>query len=283
MELEIFDGYQRILERIAGIVSGCNYDPRRDMHFIDPKAVPHSDWFMPDGFRFYVPKHLGTICPECHQHLFIDVEVVGNELIEISSVGMRGRCPRSVCGFSDIKVFLVGARTRNQTPQCSEIWMLPDPGVRTLLVSSASLPRGFSDRMFVAYKNSIDTYNSGMWSPSVSSSGRVIEAIGKSFFPSTDGSETIRELFTKLRTSLNSNSNPDYKTLLMPILNLDKTLALSRNSGSHFDLSKEPDKDVANKLIDLVEFLLRYIYLIPGEAKDLDEAVRLLGPGDSEL
>lgn len=50
--------------------------------------------------------------------------------------------------------------------------------------------------------------------------------------------------------------------------------------GGHFDLEIEPDRDLADKVIDLTEFLIRYVYLISEETSKVNTLISELGPGD---
>jgi hypothetical protein len=143
-----------------------------------------------------------------------------------------------------------------------------------LITTEEQLP----SRIFNAYKHSIEAFNSGMWPLAVTSCGRVLEGIGKTTFPNGSQQKQLGQLFNNLKSEL--KKTPDYKDLLQPLVDLGEAFRLGRNTGAHFDLEKEPDREVASQLIDLTEFLIKYIYLISKEVADVEQKISSLEPGD---
>ena len=254
------------------------------MHFIAPSCIPISDWKTLQGqfHNAWFPEAIPTVCPYCHTSAYIQVTPVCSEASYIHSLGMKGYCPGPDCGKGKlIRFFLTDIKSGKQSPRCGAIWMEPEPKVRSLIVSESNLPPGMTNRLHRSYAAAVRNYNSGDWTSSVSASSNVIEGIGKSSFPRSDGKATISKLFSDLSISL--RSTPEYATILRPITGLNDALCVSRNPGSHFDTEKDPNQELAAKLLDLVEFLLRYVYLLPGEAQELKKIVSELGPGDEEI
>ncbi len=55
------------------------------------------------------------------------------------------------------------------------------------------------------------------------------------------------------------------------------------NIGAHFDLEKEPDKEAALAAIDLVEYLLDYVFVLPKKVEALGNKLKEIGDaGDDE-
>lgn len=265
-----------VLKQITGIVSGCDYDPRREMHYIDPKTVLDEHWVSQGVTGLLFPSHVSTTCGHrgCKAKSYFALTVKSFLSEEPASGMLEGKCP----GCSKISKFYVVGVFRSRPKQCESIWQYPIPEIRSLIVSGDSLPRGFTKKLLKRYSNAVRTYNAGDWSSSVSQCANVVEGIAKSSFPQSNGKSTISKLFGDLSVSL--KDNPDYSTILRPITSLSSVLCISRNPGAHFDTEKEPSQELASKLLDLVEFLITYIYLLPVKAKELKEVVDKLGPGD---
>jgi hypothetical protein len=264
---------ETVLEQIAGIVSGCDCDPRRDMHFIDPKTAHNWTTLQQTG-DYWTVLAIDSTCPHCHRAVTINLDAP--VLIpQTESIAMRGRCPRCQ-DDKPIRVFLTEVRHKHETTrECGGIWMEPVPKIRSLMISQ--LPE---KRVFNGYKDAVESFNAGMWSSSITSCGRVVEGIGKTKFPNAQATKQIKGLFDKLRSEL--KKAPDFKELLEPLLNLGEALRIGRNPGTHFDLETEPDRNLADKVIDLTEFLIRYIYLISDETTEVNRLILELGPGDAD-
>ena len=54
------------------------------------------------------------------------------------------------------------------------------------------------------------------------------------------------------------------------------------NIGAHFDLAKEPDRESAEALLDLTEYLLRYMYTLPVRIEELNQRITELGAKDED-
>jgi HEPN domain-containing protein len=262
-----------VLEQIAAIVSGCSYDPRHDMHFIDPKTVPLNQWNRYG--EYHCPKSVSTVCPHCNGKVFLEVIPHGNSYNPlIRSLAAGGKCPGCV-EEKPIQIFLVETSNNPDSPLCQEIWVNPPVKHRSLIVDT--LPE---KRIFRAYKNAIETFNAGMWAPSLVSCGRVVEGIAKTTFPNAKSTKQIKPLFNKLGSELKKIE--EFRPLLDPLLGLGEALGLGRNPGGHFDLEEEPDRDLADKVIDLTEFLIQYVYQIVDEADEVKKLIAKLKPNDTE-
>ncbi len=59
-------------------------------------------------------------------------------------------------------------------------------------------------------------------------------------------------------------SLPDKVDLQQPLLTLSDLLRKGGNMSTHFSPSYEPDKETTEAMLDLVEYLLEYLYTLPG-------------------
>lgn len=270
-----------VFNQIAGIVSGCNYDPRRDMHFVDPKSIPAHNWQSRPGAEAYsVTDNFSSICPYCNRD--VNIQLKSFETIKtLGSVAAKGVCPP--CGESKtIRVFLIGVQLKqNGNKPCNQIWFEPVPKIRSLITDGLSTSDDAQAiRVWKAYRNAIDAFNSGKWEQSLVSCGRVVEGIGKTKFPNASSTQQIGRLFKKLKQEI--SDKPDTKEVLTPLLSLGEALRVGRNPGGHFDLEGDPDRDLADKVIDLTEFLIKYVYLIANETENVNELIENLNPADKD-
>lgn len=262
---------ETVLKQIAAIVSGCSYDPRRDMHFIDPKTVP--GWNAKKT-GYWIPNCIDSVCgnPECCRAISFVPEFTGHDFEKAKAIITVATC--SGCQQQS-EFILTGIKKSNQPEGCGGIWQNPAPKLKTLIVDTLPI-----QRIFLAYKNAIEAFNKGMWSLSIGACGRVVEGIAKTTFPKAKETRQIGKLFNKLRTELKTID--EFRQLLDPLLGLGEALRIGRNEGDHFDLEVEPDRELANKVIDLTEFLIQYVYLIADEADEINKLIAKLKPNDTE-
>jgi hypothetical protein len=241
------------------------------MHFIDPKTVRNWD---SQKTGYWIPECIDTICgnPECSRLISFVPKPTGwdfNEAKAIITVAICSGC------HNKNDFFLTDIKKSDQPEECGGIWQHPVPEIRTRIVDE--LP---NIRVFKSYRDAIGAFNAGMWASALTNCGRVIEGIGKTTFPNAKTTNQIKGLFDKLRSEL--KKAPDFKELLEPFLNLGEALRVGRNPGGHFDLAAEPDRSLASKVIDLTEFLIRYVYLISNETSEVNELISKLGPDDAD-
>ena len=66
---------------------------------------------------------------------------------------------------------------------------------------------------------------------------------------------------------------PKHLDLQKPILTLADALRKGGNLGAHFDLEKTPDKKIASQMLDLLDYLIEYIYILPNRIDGLHNEI----------
>jgi hypothetical protein len=220
-----------------------------------------------------VPESVDLICPHCE---YVSSLKTGNAVYDpVTKIAtMPGTCVR--CGEKSV-IFVIEPSSVQEQPTCKEIWSYPPaPKPKQIIFTEEQIPV----RIFMAYRTSVEAFNQKNWRSSVTECGRVLEGIGKKSFPSsTHEKRTLGALLKALTDRL--KETPDYLILLKPILDLGDVFRIGRNTSAHFDLEKEVDRNVAEKILDLTEFLIRYFYTLSGESASLDSQIKDLNPGDS--
>ena len=65
--------------------------------------------------------------------------------------------------------------------------------------------------------------------------------------------------------------------LAKPLITLAHAIRQVGNLGAHFDLRKEPDRDTVKAQLELIEYLLEYVYTLPGMIETVNHKVDALG------
>ena len=259
--------FDEFCKAIASIVTGANYDPRREMHFIDPKTVKH---WLKSGSAYWTPKSVSSICPFCDA-LTTFALIAGAVEQSNQAMDLHGICPscEKVVSF-----FAIGCARcdRNENPdlKCESIWMHPIPQKKREVNSSFNI---LPARAFSAYKASIQCFNSGIWTSTVTECGRILEAVAVDKIPNWNSNKTLYESLKDLKENL---TDTGYLELFNPILELANALRLDRNKSAHFAV-KDPDYEVATEILDLTERLIDYFYVIPTKSQELNAKIQALG------
>jgi hypothetical protein len=142
--------------------------------------------------------------------------------------------------------------------------MYPSPSVaRTLIEGYDLLPEPIQR----AYRDTVTVYNAGVYSATVTLCRRTLEGIVNELEQGKQ-SEPLYNRLERLSESVN---------LTQPLITLSHAVRKAGNLGAHFDLSKEPDKPTVQAMLELIEYLLEYVYTLPGMIDGLNEHVESLG------
>lgn len=186
---------------------------------------------------------------------------------------MSGQCVRCE---KESKVWIIGVRQRSQEQGCEVVWVFPQPPIaRQLKVKSDGIPPG----IFNAYKEAVNCFNAGFWRATVTECGRALEGITRDKFPKSSKRKSLNTALQGLETDLGVTG---YDALFKPILQLGNAVRLGRNTSAHFDVEKDPDRVIAEEILDLAEYLLKYFYVLPLKAIDLEARIKALGSTGSD-
>ena len=104
-----------------------------------------------------------------------------------------------------------------------------------------------------------------MWDACLTSCRKTLEGIVK-----TEGNSTGGTLFHQLEDFFNDQD------LSQPLVHLTNTLRQGGNIGAHFDLEREPDQNVARMMLDLIEYFLEFVYILPNKSAELEARIATL-------
>lgn len=66
---------------------------------------------------------------------------------------------------------------------------------------------------------------------------------------------------------------PKYVELQKPIILLGDAIRKGGNLGAHFDLEKEPDKLTATLMLELLDDLIDYLFILPQRINELRQQI----------
>jgi hypothetical protein len=122
-----------------------------------------------------------------------------------------------------------------------------------------------------AYQDTVDVFNAGVWNATVVSGRRTLEGLVRHLAPEAKGSlaQQLQDL-------------PNHVELANPLITLSHSVRQGGNIGAHFDYEKTTDRETAAAALELIEYFLWYIYVLPESINDLDQQIDNLGKRNAD-
>lgn len=202
------------------------------------------------------PSTLDVICPHCRRQVTVSVIWKTNSAHDGVSYGFA-RC--SGCREQSKYFSVCLDPPKKGEDDIPDVYMYPAPNVREPIPGIESID-GLSDRLKEVYASAIRVYNIGEWPSASVACRRVLEGVTRASLPE---SEHAKKLYHQIE------SLPDHLDLAKPIKDLAHQLRDGGNLGAHFDSEKEPNQETVSAMLDLLDFLVEYLHILPHRIQDL--------------
>jgi hypothetical protein len=221
-----------------------------------------TDAFIPqwtDDATLRAPARVDTICPHCGLSMVFDLHR-WTQTESGTTASSEAHC--TSCG----KLVSFFAST---APDGGEraYFMHPSPDFLRQPLPDISRVKEFDEALQRAYAASINVYNAREWTGTAVVCRRTLEDIAKALLPSDQ---------RKLSLALQIEALPRRRDLARPMMLLSDALKRSGSLGAFFDLEKIPDRHTATLIIDLLEYLIQYLFILPQRIEHLHNEVRAL-------
>lgn len=206
---------------------------------------------------YKVPLSINTICPHCAEKGTFSAQPAA---YKDAVVTLTAICP--TCDKNVYFVMVNHQQKNGEKEKNSELYIIPAPKIKEPIDGFDEIP----DKLKSAYEETLKTYNHRLLSSTANNARRVLEGICKLTLNDHNTYKNLHEMLQVL---------PDK---IAPKETLEKLcLAIKNhgNLGSHFNLddnTKIEDED-AVLAIELLEYLLDYIYILPQRIQELKERV----------
>jgi hypothetical protein len=101
----------------------------------------------------------------------------------------------------------------------------------------------------------------GVYPAATVSGRRALEGLFKYLVPIEKQKLPLNKLIEEVA------DNPD---LLKPIRNLSHAIREGGNLGAHFDMEREPGAEIARAIIELLDYLVIYLHVLPRRIQELE-------------
>ncbi|PXV64931.1 uncharacterized protein DUF4145 [Sinimarinibacterium flocculans] len=115
-----------------------------------------------------------------------------------------------------------------------------------------------------AFVSTIEAFNSKNYAATAVCARRTLEGIFKYLVEEDKRDAPLARLIEQVKTS---------KDLAAPLTSLSHAIRDGGNLGAHFDMEKEPNEALARHMVELLDYLISYLYVLPEEIKKLEQSL----------
>lgn len=208
------------------------------------------------------PGTVDTICPSCG----VPMAFVLTDWSSAAEVNTRYATSRCVNCGEVASFFWVGESldvTAGEDERFS-LFMHPTPNMTRRPIDGIEDSKRFEMSLRRAYASAVNMYNAREWTGTVVVVRRTLEDIAKMMVPPDVQKLHLSKQIEALRKS---------KDFSEPVAMLSDILRRSSNLGPYFELEKEPDREVATLVLDLLNHLVQYVFATPAGIEKLHHAV----------
>ena len=215
---------------------------------MQPIALESIRQWSKDNWGLWVVKSASTNCPHCGELTTFPMQNFYNDTPR-KTISMTGKCP--ACNIDVYFWEIEPALSQNPIPSCKMIAVYPEQKAhRKPLIGNELM----SERLRAAYIDTLDVFNKSIWSATGTCCRRTLEGIIKELLPEDKRKGNLANQIRALKDSVD---------LAKPIVQLSDSMREGGNIGAHFDFERELDKTSAEAMVDLLEYLIEYVYLLP--------------------
>lgn len=225
--------------------------------------------FIPDTYVKYLkppgdfisPQSVNYICPMpgCGSMVtFALIWPTTNSLLMFT----EAKCPN--CGQNPVFIYTDITKI-NKGKKKGKLYINPAPRIRHTLKGIEEIDK-FNKELFISYESAIKSHNAKIWDAAAVMCRNTLEGIVKTLIQ-TEKQKKLYQLLEDL---------PNHIKLEKPILDLANAIREGGNLGAHFDLQKRTNEKISNIMIDFLDYIIEYIYIIPNRVEGLIDEIKSL-------
>lgn len=207
----------------------------------------------------WIPQSIDIHCPFCGRQVtftLTDFNLDGKR----NTMAASSQCPGC---HQQVRFWVIDPKPYGDTQgrECQSLCIYPKPTLnRNPMAGMDKIPTEIGR----AYASTVNVYNAGEWTATAVLCRRVLEGIAKNLLPEEKQKKPLAQQLTDLTTEVD---------LAKPLTSLADAIRKGGNLGAHFDLEREPDETTASQMVDLLEYLMEYLYVLPADVDSLHKIV----------
>ena len=197
-----------------------------------------------------IPKSIQSECPRCRE----TTEFMLNANFQNNKNGIVTECSCPSC--KDTSIFIIMTKdVMDEQGEYADTYIYDLNSSRHPIHQIEHLPDIPQD-LIRAYRSALNVYQSRENSATAVMSKRVIESILKHFLGEKGKAQPLSQQLEIL---------PEHVNLAKPIQSLSQLLAADSSMDKMLELEKEMDDETTALVMDLLESLIEYLFILPGK------------------
>jgi Domain of unknown function (DUF4145) len=233
-----------------------NKQKRMIRHIPKKNIAQHERWE-----HVLLPISVDTTCSFCRRN--VNFSINWNQGRNEAVIHTYGHCPACRARVR----FILIIDDRDQVAKSGDLFIVPGSDMRVSLPGleeNVKLQQGLKQ----AYESAINVFNAREWTATSVLCRRVLEGISKSILPAEKRQKPLARQIEDLAETLDLNK---------PIVTLGDAIRKGGNLGAHFDLEKEPNAEICELMLDLLDYLIEYAFILPERINSLHDKIEALG------
>ena len=210
-----------------------------------------------DQKNIIVPMAIDYNCPYCNRTVHFKMGWTGTSY---QTYACKAHC--SGCGNYPHFVYIV-LQPEINAPRRGDLFIYPKSNRRKPFEGIGDI-QNLSPELKEEYDSLIRIFNMQEWIPASVMCRRILEGLMKNLLPDQ---EHTKVLFQQILVI------DQYKDLKKPIKDIADVLRIAGNKGAHFDPVNKPNKITLELMIDLIDYLLEYFFVLPDKTESLRNQV----------
>ncbi|NID10563.1 DUF4145 domain-containing protein [Fibrella aestuarina] len=212
--------------------------------------------------NYNLPTSIDTTCPHCRRQVNLSLPWDNPKTYVVEHCSAH--CP--ACQQTTTLILLTDASPGKGGVRTGQLFITPGDDVRQPLTGIAETNK-IEDGLKRAYFSTINVLNAQEWTATTILCRRVLEGITKSIVSEEHKNKNLPTQIRALLTQLD---------LSKPISTLADAIRKGGTIGAHFELEKEPNQETASLMVDLLDDLIEYIFILPGRIQQLHDKMEKL-------
>lgn len=230
-------------------------------------SVPNSDvaaWGTSSGYR--VPTAIDTVCPICRKAVTLTLSAWNGSTVK--GLPFNVRCPR--CGDGVTLIRLGEANEPRIFIDASQPTRRPVGGIDDVPDEI------FPARLKKAYQSALNVLAIGEAESTAAACRRVLEGLLAQLLTNAEH----RDL--PLARRIQALAQHEQEKLAAPLVALSELLREGGNLGAHFDDEVETSVEDAEQMMELLDYLIVYMFVLPQQIKSFKyEVLKHEAPSDA--
>lgn len=205
------------------------------------------------------PASISTVCPHCGEK---GIFALSNQHDDTARLAVAST---ATCPGCNRHVFFWAVRheqkPKDDTNNPAAVYMYP---VAKNHYPHPDFAPDIPEALQRSFVSTIDAFNSGNHAATAVCARRTLEGIFKYLVDEDKRNAPLAKLIENVKSS---------KDLAAPLTSLSHAIRDGGNLGAHFDMKKEPNEMLARQMVELLDYLISYLYVLPEEIKKLEQSL----------